>query len=77
MEWGLRKVLPKLTESKKSAFIRHIFPVIAELCGQALTDEELAELLKVIQKASRPADTQKPTDAEKPADAEGPADSEG
>ena len=32
MEWGLRKVLPKLTEEKRTAFAFHILPVIIEEC---------------------------------------------
>lgn len=52
MEWGLRKVLPKLTDAKKSNFIRHIMPVITELCRSALSEEEFEELLQKIREAT-------------------------
>jgi hypothetical protein len=45
MEWGLRKVLPNITKEKQSAFARHIIPVIVELCGPALSEAEIADLL--------------------------------
>ncbi len=57
MEWGLRKVLPKLTESKKNAFLRHIIPVIVELCGPALSDKEFDELLEQIKELRKSPET--------------------
>jgi hypothetical protein len=45
MEWGLRKVVPKLSQEKKSHFASHIIPVILELCTEGMTEEEREEFL--------------------------------
>ena len=46
MEWGLRKVVPKLSQEKKNNFASHIIPVILELCSEGMTDEEREEFLR-------------------------------
>jgi hypothetical protein len=48
MEWGLRKVVPKLSQKKKNAFAAHIIPVILELCTEGMTGEEREEFLENI-----------------------------
>jgi hypothetical protein len=46
MEWGLRKVVPKLSQEKKNAFASHIIPVILELCTAGMTEEGREEFLR-------------------------------
>lgn len=68
MEWGLRKVLPKLKNEQRKRFIQHILPVIIELCGSSMTEEERGvfarEMAEALKDATDPKDASCNTESE-------------